>query len=48
MFKPRPEGGKGGATGDLGRGSSLCKGPEAGMYLECLGNSKEAIVAGVE
>ena len=32
----------------LGRGNSLCKGPEAGQYLVCLRNSEEAHVAGVE
>lgn len=46
-FELRPEGSEGGASGDLGRGNSLCKGLEAGMYLEYLGNSKKAIVAGV-
>ena len=30
------------------RGSSKCKGREAGMYLGCLGKSKEAGEAGVK
>ncbi|XP_008563129.1 PREDICTED: cAMP-specific 3',5'-cyclic phosphodiesterase 4A-like [Galeopterus variegatus] len=47
-FELRPEGGQGGATGDLGRKNSLRKGPEAGMFLECLGTSKEDIVAGAD
>lgn len=32
----------------LGRGNSLCKGPEAGLCLASSGNSKEARVAEVE
>ena len=47
-FERRPEGGEGGTTGDLGQGDSLCKGPEAGMFLEYLGNSQIAIMAAAE
>lgn len=32
-FERRPEGGEGGAAGELGQGDSLCKGPEAGLCL---------------
>ena len=47
-FERRPEGGEGRATGALGQGDSLCKGPEAGMFLEYLGNSQIAIMAAAE
>lgn len=47
-FELRPEGGERGATGDLGKVNSRCKGPEAGMSMECLGNSEKATVAGAQ
>ena len=47
-FERRPEGGEGGAAGELGQGDSLCKGPEAGMFLEYLGTSQIAIMAAPE
>lgn len=47
-FERSPEGDERGATGDLGKGNSPCKGPEAGMCLDCLGNSKVAIMVGAE